>query len=109
MLVVCGVVGAAADAALVPFEHATNAFPPTLDWVAFQSLVAIAAPALCLAYASAFALAWFALEGRFPRQLAPIGRIALTSYISRTRLHGGLRLSGRRTGWAQPGCLIAAA
>ena len=86
VLAVCGPVGALADLALVPFQHATNAFPPTWDWVVFQSLVAIAAPALCLAYASAFALAWLALEGRFLRRLASIGRKALTSYISQTLL-----------------------
>lgn len=84
VLAVCGPVGLLAHAALVPFQHATNAFPPTRDWVAFQSLVALAAPALCLAYASTFALAWLALGGRFLRVLAPIGRTALTSYVSQT-------------------------
>ncbi|HKD23467.1 MAG TPA: DUF418 domain-containing protein, partial [Rhizomicrobium sp.] len=80
----CGLVGVLASAAQVPFEAATNVFPPTRDWVAFQSLVAIAAPALCLAYAAAFALVWVALDGGALRRLAPVGRTALTSYITQT-------------------------
>jgi len=82
--IACGAVGAAAEVALLPYQHATNAYPPTLDWVVFQMLTAVAAPALSLAYASAFALAWLALKGRGLRALAPIGRTALTSYVAQT-------------------------
>jgi uncharacterized protein len=79
-------IGVLAEAALVPFQYATNAFPPTRDWVIVQSLTAVAAPSLCIAYASGFALAWLALEGRFLRWFAPVGRMALTSYVSQTLL-----------------------
>ena len=82
--IICGPVGLCAEAASLPFHDAINAFPPTWDWVVVQSLTAIAAPALSLAYASAFALAWLALGGRFLRRLAPVGRTALTSYVSQT-------------------------
>lgn len=109
VLAICAPVGVLADAALVPFEHATNAFPPTWDWVIFQSLVAIAAPALCLAYASAFALAWLAFNGRFLRRLAPIGRTALTSYISQTLLCTvAFTWLGLGRGLGATGCLLAA-
>ena len=84
LVLVCGLIGGGANAALIPYAHATNTFPPVPDWVVVQSLTAIAAPALCLAYAAAFALAWSMLQGRFLRPLAPVGRTALTSYISQT-------------------------
>jgi uncharacterized protein len=109
VLAVCAPIGILADAALIPFEHATNVFPPTHDWVAFQSLVAIAAPALCLAYASAFALAWLALNGRFLRRIAPIGRTALSSYISQTLICTvAFVWFGLGHNLGATGCLIAA-
>lgn len=109
VLAVCGSVGVAAEAALVPFQHATNAFPPTRDWVVVQSLTAIAAPALSLAYASAFALAWLALKGRVLRSLAPVGRTALTSYVSQTLVcTAGFVGLGLGRGLGATGCLIAA-
>jgi uncharacterized protein len=109
-VVACGgAVGVLASAAQVPFEAATNAFPPTRDWVAFQSLVAIAAPALCLAYAGAFALAWIALDGGFLRRLAPVGRTALTSYISQTLFCTiAFEWLGMGRGLGALGCMAAA-
>jgi uncharacterized protein len=82
--VVCLPLGAIANLSLIPFEHAANAYPPTSDWLAFQSLVAIAAPALCLAYASGFALLWCGRLNGALAMLAPVGRTALTSYVSQT-------------------------
>jgi len=105
----CGLVGVLASAAQVPFEAATNAFPPTRDWVAFQSLVAIAAPALCLAYAAAFALVWVALDGGALRRLAPVGRTALTSYITQTLFCTiAFTWLGLGRGLGAVGCLTAA-
>jgi len=105
----CGSVGVLANVALVPFEAATNAFPPTLDWVAFQSFVAIAAPALCLAYASVFAFAWAAWDGGFLRRLAPVGRTALTSYVSQTLVCTvAFQWLGLGRGLGALGCMLAA-
>jgi uncharacterized protein len=109
VLVVCGPVGAAANLALIPFEHDTNAFPPTRDWVAFQTLVAIAAPALCLAYASAFSLVWLAIKGGVLRVLAPVGRTALTSYVSQTLvLTIAFEFLGLGRGLGAAGCVAVA-
>jgi uncharacterized protein len=109
VLTIGGSVGVLANVALLPFEASTNAYPPTLDWVAFQSLVAIAAPALSLAYASAFALAWTALDGRFLQRLAPVGRTALTSYVSQTLLCTvAFEWLGLGRGLGALGCMIAA-
>jgi len=83
-LAVCVPIGICAEAAGQAFRDAINTFPPTWAWVAAQSLVAVAAPALALAYASGFALAWLRLEGRFLRLLSPVGRTALTSYVTQT-------------------------
>lgn len=108
-LAICAPVGAVADLALVRFQHDTNTFPPTPDWVAFQSLVAIAAPALSLAYASAFALLWLALDGGVLRRLAPVGRTALTSYVSQTLFCTiAFVWLGLGRGLGAAGCLAAA-
>ncbi len=105
----CGAFGVLADTALIPFQHDTNAFPPTHDWVAFQSLVAIAAPALAVTYASGFALLWIALDGRGLRRLAPIGRTALTNYISQTLLCTlAFEWLGLGAHLGAVGCLVAA-
>jgi uncharacterized protein len=53
-------------------------------WVVEQALFAIAVPAMTLAYASGFALAWQYSFGRVLRLLAPAGRMALTTYVSQT-------------------------
>ena len=107
--VLCGSAGMLANLALVPFEASTNAYPPTWDWVAFQSLVAVAAPALSLAYASSFALAWDALDGRFLRRIAPVGRTALTSYVSQTLLCTfAFEWLGLGRGLGAVGCMVAA-
>lgn len=105
----CGLAGVLASAAQVPFEAATNAFPPTREWVAFQSLVAIAAPALCLGYASAFALAWVAWDGGVLRKLAPVGRTALSSYIAQTLFCTvAFEWLGLGRGLGAVGCMTAA-
>ena len=109
VMVIGGSIGALANLALVPFEASRNAYPPTLDWVTFQSLVAIAAPALSLAYASTFALAWSALDGRVLRGIAPVGRTALTSYVSQTLLCTiAFTWLGLGRGLGALGCLTAA-
>ncbi len=107
--VIGGMIGVFANLALVPFEAATNAYPPTPDWVVFQSLVAIAAPALSLAYASAFALAWVIFDGGFLRRIAPVGRTALTSYVSQTIICTlAFEWLGLGRGFGALGCVLAA-
>jgi uncharacterized protein len=108
-LVVCGIVGVGAEAVLLPYERATNAFPPTADWVVFQALTAIATPALSLAYASAFALAWLALKGHGLGAFAPAGRTALTNYVGQTLVCvTAFVWLGLGRGLGATGCMIAA-
>lgn len=109
-LVVCGAIGLGMETARLPFQYATNLLPPTRDWVMVQSLTALAAPALSLAYGSAFALVWLALRGRYLRALAPVGRTALTSYVSQTLLCTvAFAWLGLGRGLGATGCLAAAA
>jgi uncharacterized protein len=109
VFVVCILLGATADFVLIPFQHDTNTFPPTRDWVAFQSLVAIAAPALSVAYASGFVLLWLAFDGRGLKHLAPIGRTALTNYVSQTVFCTvAFEWLGFGRGLGAVGCLCAA-
>ncbi|MEQ1866614.1 MAG: DUF418 domain-containing protein [Micropepsaceae bacterium] len=84
VLYVAAPLGILGNAALVPIHGATTDYPPSAMWVMEQTLFAIAVPAMTLAYASAFALAWQSPFGRLLRLLAPAGRMALTTYVSQT-------------------------
>lgn len=84
IFVMSAVVGVIGNAALVPIDWATPEYPPTTMWVVEQALFAIAVPAMRFAYASGFALLWQSRVGVALRLLAPVGRMALTTYVSQT-------------------------
>jgi uncharacterized protein len=84
VLCVSAPLGILGNAALVPIDWMTPEYPPSTMWVIEQALFAIAVPAMTLAYASGFALAWQHSFGRALRLLAPAGRMALTTYVSQT-------------------------
>lgn len=84
VLYVAAPLGIVGNAALVPLHGATPDYPPSTMWAIEQVLFAVAVPAMTLAYASAFALAWQRPLGRFLRYLSPAGRMALTTYVSQT-------------------------
>ncbi|MCE9523054.1 MAG: DUF418 domain-containing protein [Alphaproteobacteria bacterium] len=83
-------IGILGNVALVPLHGMTPDYPPSTMWAVEQSLFAIAVPAMTLAYASAFALAWQHWSGGLLRLLAPAGRMALTTYVSQTLICAGL-------------------
>jgi uncharacterized protein len=80
----CAPVGVIGHVALVQMHATTAEYPPTLAWVVEQSLSAVAVPAMTLAYAAGFALLWSRGGGRVLRALAPLGQMALTTYVSQT-------------------------
>jgi len=98
VFVVCLPVGVVGNALLVPLTAATPGFPPSPLWVAEQALFAIAVPAMTLAYACGFALLWSGRWGGMLRPLAPVGRMALTTYVSQT-LIGIAVFCGIGLGW----------
>jgi uncharacterized protein len=90
VLWLCAPVGVIGNALLVRMHAATPEFPPTLAWIAEQGLAAIAVPAMTLSYAAGFALLWSRGGGRALRALAPVGQMALTTYVSQTLIGIGL-------------------
>jgi len=98
---VCTPVGVVGNVALVHMRATTAEYPPTFAWVVEQSLSAVAVPAMTLAYAAGFALLWSRGGGRVLKALAPVGQMALTTYVSQTLVgitlfYGiGLGLRGR--------------
>src|SRR5712671_1742694 len=106
VLLLCAPIGVLGNAVLVPLHAATPEYPPSGQWVLENSLYAIAAPAMALAYASGFALLWMRGWERVLRVLAPAGRMALTTYVSQTLIgmflfYGiGLNL-GNKLGFAE--------
>ena len=70
VLCVAAPLGILGNAALVPIDWMTPEYPPSTMWVVEQALFAIAVPAMTLAYASGFALAW---QHKFGRSLASVG------------------------------------
>lgn len=84
VLWLCAPVGVVGNVALVHMHATTPEYPPTLAWVVEQSLSAVAVPAMTLAYAAGFALLWSRGGGRVLRALAPVGQMALTTYVSQT-------------------------
>lgn len=84
VLWICAPIGVVGNAALVRLHAATPEFPPTFPWIVEQSVSAVAVPAMTLAYAAAFALLWSNGGQRLLRGLAPVGQMALTSYVSQT-------------------------
>jgi len=80
----CASIGVAGNLVLVPLHAATRAYPPTLSWVADETLFALAVPALAVAYACGFALLYSGAARDVLRGFAPAGRMALTTYISQT-------------------------
>ncbi len=87
---ICAPIGLIGNLVLTPLHAATPAFPPTPQWVAESCLYAIAVPALAVAYASGFAWLWASGRGAIPRLFAPVGRMALTAYVSQTLIGMGL-------------------
>ncbi len=83
---VCAPLGILGNAVWVPLGWAVPRFPPSALWAAEQVIFAIAVPAMTLAYATGFALAWQHPYGKALRALAPPGRMALTTYVSQTLL-----------------------
>lgn len=84
VLAVCAPIGLAGNLFLVSWKATTPDFPPTPAWVAVQVLVAVAVPALTLAYASSFALLWRGTARAVLRVFEAPGRMALTTYVSQT-------------------------
>src|SRR5262249_20356612 len=74
---------------LAPLHAVTPDFPPTGAWVLESTIYAIAVPAMAVAYASGFAWLWSRGAGLL-RVLAPVGRMALTTYISQTLILASL-------------------
>lgn len=79
--------------------------PPNMDGLQATVLYALAVVPMALAYASGFVLLWQAGGERWLRQFAPVGRMALTNYLSQTILcttifYGiGFGLFGRLAPW----------
>ena len=84
VLWLCAPVGVIGNIALVHMHATTAEYPPTLAWVVEQSLSAVAVPAMTFAYAAGFALLWSRGGRRVLRALAPVGQMALTTYVSQT-------------------------
>ncbi len=84
LFLVCAPVGVLGNAVLTPIHAATAAFPPTGMWVVENMIFAIAVPAMAVGYASGFALLWTGRAGAALRLLAPVGRMALTTYLTQT-------------------------
>ncbi len=87
---ICAPVGVLGNAVLTPLHAATPDFPPTLQWVAENSLYAFAVPAMAVAYASGLAWLWASGSRATLSWLAPAGRMALTTYVSQTLIGIGL-------------------
>ena len=87
---ICAPIGVIANAALAPLHAATPEFPPTNAWVLENTIYAIAAPAMTVAYASGFAWLWSRGFAPMLRWLAPAGQMALTTYISQTLILAAL-------------------
>ncbi len=87
---ICAPIGLLGNAVLTPLHAATPEFPPTGLWVLENSLYALAVPAMALAYASGFVLLWSRAPRSILRGLAPVGRMALTTYLSQTLIGIGL-------------------
>jgi uncharacterized protein len=90
VLWLCAPVGVVGNIAFVYLHATTPEFPPTARWVGEQSLLALCVPAMMLTYAAGFALLWLRGGGRILRALAPLGQMALTSYVSQTLMGIGL-------------------
>ncbi len=107
----CAPIGVAGNLALVPLHVAAPAHPRKLAWVVDEALFALAVPALTIAYASGFALLYAGAARRVLRLLAPVGRMALTSYVAQTliciSLFYGIAWGLRGVG--QAGCIAIAA
>jgi uncharacterized protein len=84
VLWVCAPIGVIGNLVLVHMRATIADFPPTFAWVVEQSLSAVAVPAMTVAYASGFALLWSRGGQRLLRALAPVGQMALTTYVSQT-------------------------
>jgi uncharacterized protein len=109
-LAVCAPLGVLGNALLVRLHAAVPAYPPTLAWAAEGVVFAVAVPALTLAYACGFALA-FARGSRLLRAFAPAGRMALTTYVSQTLLCIALFYGigfGLQGSLGQAGCVLVA-
>jgi uncharacterized protein len=87
---ICAPIGVLGNAVLTPLHAATPDFPPTRMWVLEDSIYAIAVPAMALAYASGFAWLWSRGRRSALSGLAPVGRMALTTYVSQTLIGIGL-------------------
>lgn len=109
-LAICAPLGMLGNALLVRLHATAPAYPPNFGWALEGVVFAIAVPALAIAYACGFALA-FASGCRVLRLIAPAGRMALTTYVSQTLLcivlfYGvGFGLQGSL---GQAGCLVVA-
>ncbi len=87
---VCAPIGVIGNVVLTPLHAATPDFPPTVVWVAEDTLYAIAVPSLAIAYACGFAWLWSSERAPMLRWLAPAGRMAVTTYVAQTLLGVGL-------------------
>lgn len=87
---ICAPIGVIGNAVLTPLHAVTPDFPPTVQWEIESALSAVAVPALALAYASGFVLLWSGGWRKALATLAPVGRMALTTYISQTLIGIGL-------------------
>lgn len=79
-LFVLGIVGAALQ--VWGYAHANPAVPSAASWVT-QLGTSIGGPALCLTYVGTIVLVFQSERGRrFLQPLAPVGRMALTNYLT---------------------------
>lgn len=90
LVCICLPVGVIGNAVLTPLHAATPDFPPDAMWVIENALYAVAVPALAVAYASGFAWLWASGRRSVLRLFAPVGRMALTTYIAQTLIGVGL-------------------
>lgn len=79
-------VGIAGEALLHPYRPLLSAYPPTMAWAIAHAAASLVTPALTLAYASGFLLLWAWVGDGWLQALAPVGRLALTTYLLQTAI-----------------------